>query len=167
MLNIYARSAVIITSLLLALGYGLGGQWLGILVSVLMGGLWVVAQHQGWRSIEALGLLVTFGLAAVGVLLELNSFTMLLGIAAGIAAWDIDRFRQRMRAVSTVEDEDALIRHHLQRLAIGLGIGTVLSLIAMGIRIPLGFGWVALIAFLAMFGLSQAIRILNRTNDES
>ncbi len=58
-----------------------------------------------------------------------------------------------------------LVRAHLQRLLIVVGLGLLLALVAGGIQIPLSFGWIVSLAVLAFLGLSRAIRALNREAD--
>src|SRR5215216_4728146 len=89
---------IILAALLPAIGYALGGRWIGAVASVALGGLWLVAQQRGWNGVEVLGLVGFVSLAAVGVLLGLAALMLLVGVVVGLVAWDLDRFAQRLRS---------------------------------------------------------------------
>lgn len=157
--------ATILAALLPAIGYALGGRWVGAVASVALGGLWLAAQQRGWNGVEALGLVGFVSLAAVGVLLGLAAPMLLVGVVVALVAWDLDRFARRLRSAGHVEAERALVRAHLQRVLLAVGLGLLLSLVAGGIQIPLSFGWIVGLAVLAVLGLSRAVRALNREGE--
>jgi hypothetical protein len=83
-------------------------------------------------------------------------------VVIALIAWDLDRFNWRMRVAGSVEGADALERRHIQRLLIVSGIGLLLGVVALSVRIRLGFAVAFLLAFLAVAGLSRVVGFLQR-----
>jgi hypothetical protein len=160
-----ATIAIGLATLPLALGYAIGGRWIGAGVSVAVGCLWLIGLRRGWSGTDTLGLVGFTGLATVGVLLALAAPILLAGQVAALAAWDLDRFAERMRSAGRVEDAADLTRAHLVRLLAATGTGLVLGSVALGMQLPLSFGWALLLAALIILGLSRAIGWLNRAGD--
>jgi hypothetical protein len=158
-----AAISIGLATLLLAIGYGLDGHWIGVAASVALGCLWLVGLWRGWHGTDALGLVGFVSLAAVGVWLMLAAPILLVSVVAALAAWDAQRFAQRLWEAEHVRGETELVRSHLQRLFWVCGSGCVLGEIALGVRVPLGFTWALLLGALAIVGLSRAIRWLNRS----
>jgi hypothetical protein len=154
-----------IATLLLALGYAMGGRWMGAATSVALGCLWLVGLWRGWTGMEALGLIGAVGIAAVGVWLALSTPVLLAGVVAALVAWDLDRFVQRTRNAGHVAEAAALTRAHLGWLLVVAGLGLALGAVAAGIQVPLSFGWALLLGTVAILGMSRAIRSLTRESD--
>jgi len=154
-----------LATLLLTLGYAIGGRWIGAAASVALGCLWLAGLRRGWNGIDSLGLIGFTGLAAVGVWLALATPILLASQVAALATWDLDRFAQRLRSAGRVEAEPDLTRAHLQRLLAATGLGLVLGGVALGVQVPLSFGWALPLAALMILGLSRAIGWLNRAGD--
>ena len=104
-------------------------------------------------------------MAAIGVWLALALPVLLASQVAALAAWDLDRFAQRLRGAWRVEAEALLMRAHLQRLLAVTGLRLVLSAVALGVQVPLSFGWALLLGAVAILGLSQTVHHLNRATD--
>jgi hypothetical protein len=154
-----------IATLLLALGYAMGGRWIGTATSVALGFLWLVGLRRGWTGMEALGLIGAFGIAAAGVWFALSTPVLLAGVVAALVAWDLDRFVQRTRNAGHVAEAVALTRAHLQWLLVVAGLGLAFGAVAAGIQVPLSFGWALLLGAFAILGVSRAIRSLTRASD--
>jgi len=154
-----------LATLLLTLGYAIGGRWIGAAASVALGCLWLAGLRRSWSGIDSLGLVGFTGMAAVGVWLALAAPILLAGQVAALAAWDLDRFARRLRSAGRVEAESVLVRAHLQRLLAAAGLGLVFGGVALAVQVPLSFGWALLLAALVFLGLSRAIGWFNRAGD--
>jgi hypothetical protein len=82
-----------------------------------------------------------------------------------LSAWDLEHFVQGMVDAGYVENVQDLERGHLRRLLIVDGLAVLLGELALRIRVEIGFGTVFVLALLAVFGLSRAIRFLRYEGD--
>ena len=146
----------------LATGYGLNGSWGGAVVALVVGAVWLAGQWRRWGWVASVALVLLIGVAAVGLGGGVGGGWMLVGVVVALVAWDLDRFAWRMRVAGYVEGVDALERRHLRRLLIVAGAGLLLGAVALSVKIRLGFAVAFLLAFLAVLGLSQVVRFLQR-----
>jgi len=149
----------------LMLGYGLHGLWVGALVVLTLGLLWLLDQWRGWGWMASIALISFVGTAAVGLWLGLGSGWMLFGVAAALGAWDLDRFARRLRSVRHVAGRREVERCHLRRLLGVGGLGLGLGGLALGVKVELGFGTALLLGLLIVLGLSRAVGFLRRESD--
>ena len=179
--------STLVATAALALGYGLYGEPLGVLIFIALGLLWLVGQRYALQAFAGLGML-GFSIGALhGTLYGVQSGWMLVGITAALVAWDLQHFVQHLRineqdetdsadAEAGTEDEiradakagaeaRALERRHLQRLAIVSGLGLLLGALALTVRIILGFGIIFALGLVAIYGLSRLIHYLRQESD--
>jgi hypothetical protein len=150
-----------LAAVLLTLGYAGGGYRIGAAASAIIGSLWLIGLYRGWAGMGTLGLIGLVGMAAAGA--SVVALPMLLaGVAAALAAWDLQRFTRRLDDGGQVLHEPALVRSHIRWSLGAVGAGLLIGLIAPAVHIPLRFGWAILLSALAVFGVSRAIRWLNR-----
>ncbi len=174
--------STLIATAALALGYGLLGEPIGVLVFVALGLLWLVGQKYQKRTLAGLGLLGFAIGALLGTWYGVRSGWLLIGITAALVAWDLHHFIQHMlvseRAEAASKDmvpEDrgarlnaearALERAHLQRLAIVSGAGLLLGTLALTVKLTLRFGVIFALGLIATFGLSRLIHYLRQESD--
>lgn len=158
-------AAIILAGGALALGYGLGGLWSGVLLSLALSVCWLVAFWRDWLWMSAPGLGLCVVVAVGGLLLNLGTGWMLVGVVAALSAWDLDAFVQRLRDVEWVADRRALERRHLMRLLIVDLLGLALAAVALGIELRLSFVATILLSLLMILGLSRAVGFLRRESD--
>jgi len=149
----------------LVLGYAASGVWIGALLLLAWGLLWLLSRRRGWSWGGSLALALSVAAAVVGVRLEVGSGWMLLGVAAALSAWDVDHFERRLEGAGRVEDARALKRRHLRRLLIVDGLGLLVGAVALSVRTGFGFGPSLLLGLLAILGLSRAIGFLRHRSD--
>jgi hypothetical protein len=159
-----AATCVALAALLQALGYLVAGLWPGAVIALALGGLWLLALLRGWRRFDHTGLAGIVVLAGVGVWLTLPALLLVCSVVAALAGWDLARFDRRAAGVQ-IAGAEALVRAHLWRLALATGSGLLLGVLALSIRVSLGFGVALLLAALALIGLSRAIGHLNRVEE--
>jgi len=173
--------STLVATATLALGYGLNGQSLGILIFIALGLLWLVGQRYALQAASGLGLLGFTTGALFGVLYGAQSGWMLVGMTAALVAWDLQYFIQHTPvtepteadstdtgiADTSIRDENmrALERAHLQRLALVSGSGLLLGGLALTVRLTMGFGVILALGLVAIFGLSRLIRYLRQESD--
>lgn len=159
-----SRIGIIATTLFVSLGYGLGFERYWQLVFVVMGAglLWLLGEIKGRAGVSEAGLITLTGLAALGVYLDKPAIWMLLGAVAALAAWDTSLFLRRLAQTGRVENETAVRRAHWQRLAATAGLGLVLGGLALGVAIPMTFGWAVLLGLVTVVSLSWVVGSLRR-----
>ena len=149
----------------LVLGYALSGLWLGIVLIIILGILWLFAIKQN-RDWPASGFLVCFvGVAVGGIHMNVGTGWMLLGVITSLSAWDLHHFFLRLALVQESEVMERLERAHLHRLLIMNGLGLVLTGTALTVKIEIGFGIVLLLTAVAIVCLSYFISSLRRESD--
>jgi hypothetical protein len=167
-MSIAARLALASTAVgaaALALGYGLGGPWIGVGLILAVGWLWLAGQWRGWGWVASSALVLLVGTAAFGLWLGLGTAWMLVSVVAALSAWDLDHFTQRLKRAGRVEGARALERTHLWRLLAVDGLGFTLGALALGLRIQFGFGAALVLGLLAVWGLSRVVGFLRREGD--
>ena len=160
-----ALISTLLATAALAHPYALRGYWTGTLIIVDTGILWLVGRYRRWRWMPSLALALFLGAAVIGMLWMPRSIWMMLGIVAAVSAWDLDHFAQRVRAAGRVEGARDLETRHLQRLLLVDSLGLGLGAVALRLRVTLDFPTALLLAFVAVLGLSWAVRSMRRESD--
>ena len=150
----------------LAIGYAWSGVILAALVIVLFGALWYASQQHGGPGIEGIVFTLFVLASAGGFYLGIAGWLLLLVVVASLGAWDLDHFLQRLSAVDRVAFETGLGRQHIRRLLIVEGIGYLAGLTAITIRLQISFGWVALLIFMAVVGISQVVQFVKKQSEK-
>lgn len=161
----YTRMAMFSATLILGLGFIFAAHWFGAALAVLLGLVWLIGQLRAAAWGPTFGLVSFVATAAWGVGQQVGPGWLLAGVVAALAAWDLDRFTQRVRQAGMVADEAALTRQHLRRLAPVLAIGLLAGGLALGVTIELSFALILFLGLLVIFGLSRAIGVLRRRSN--
>jgi hypothetical protein len=156
--------------ILAAAGMLAGANWLegylpvslAILGLALLGLLFL---QWGWSWVVSLLLVLFTASAAVGFYLELHPAWLVGATLLSLAAWDLEHFARRLKNTGQVINPAKLVRSHLLRLLWVSLLGLALVGITYLIRLQFTFGLAALLALLAIAGLSQTITFLRRTSD--
>lgn len=162
---VFAWFSIIVAMIALALGYGLGSVWIGVGFTLTLGLLWLLGRWRGWGWMVPPAFVLLVGMAAVGLWLGLGAGWMLVGVVAALSAWDLEYFARRLQTAGRAEQAVALERVHLRRLLAVNAAGLALGAIALGIHIRLGFGLMLVLALVAVWGLSRAVRFLQQEED--
>lgn len=156
---------IFLAGLLPSLGLVFGGLWPLALISVALGSLWLVSYRRGAVEWAPLMLVGCVALAGVGISLRGGALWAPPGLVLALAAWDLDRFTDRMRRGAVTAENHNLELQHLARLLAVSGVGLALAWAALGLRFELDMAFVLALGFFAILGLSFAIRTLVRGSD--
>ena len=151
------NGTIIIATLSLALGYAVSPLWLGNVVVIGLGLIWLVGPRHRLSWLTDLGFISLTTMAAFGVWGALSASWMLLGVVAALMAWDLDRFSRRLAEAMQPEREAQLWRSHLRRLLPVAGLGLLLGGVAMSAELELSLSWAILLGLLVLIGLSRTI----------
>lgn len=120
-----------------------------------IGLLWLAAFWRHWTWAASLGLLVFVGAAGLGVWIGLPPIMMGFSVLASLSAWDLAHFSLRLSKAAPEDDLRKIRNHHLLRLAGQGALGLVLILAAVLLQLKITFGWLFLLAILAVIGVMQ------------
>ena len=154
-----------LATLVLAVGYAVGGEWIFSLILLAVGVLWWFGQGRDWNGLASVVLMGFVAAAAIGLWRGLPAGWMLVGVVAALSAWDLDHFARRLSSVERVEMRPALEQRHLRRLAMVDGLGLLLAGVALVVRYKFSFGVALVLGLVAVLGLSQMMGYLRRESD--
>ena len=93
-------------------------------------------------------------------------FWLISALVAALIAWDLDHFANILDDAAAIRDEANLKRRHLLRLGIVSGLGWLLGIVALNVRITFGFSLTLLLGLLLIVSLAGAIRYIRREQEE-
>ena len=103
-------------------------------------------------------------LAAYGLLAQANALFMLVGVAAGLAGWDLalEEIRFAKDAGSDKASFGLFERSHLRSLALAVGGGLLGAAVGQNIQVRLPFLVVALLVGVGVWALERVLWEVNR-----
>lgn len=140
------------------------GFYWGILVILLVGGLWGISIWRAWRMVEVLSLFFVILGISVSAIVDGSRLLLLVSTLAILATWDLSAFQGTLAANEDIYAEDELIRTHLLRLFSVLILGATLPMIAFALQFDLKFWQVFLLGIALLLGLSQVFAQLRRSS---
>ena len=91
---------------------------------------------------------------------------LVVGVAAALAAWDLDGFADHLAHFEPRADQAQLVKNHLGRLLGVLGLGVILGEAALSFRLALGLELVAVLGVVSVMILLQGVRLLGSETEE-
>jgi len=154
--------AVIIGSATLTIAFYVPGVQAATIVSLVIGGLWLIFAwfRQHWFAM--IGFPVMSILALLAASQEYNAPLSAVAITAGLTAWDLSRFATRLRPALQDANWRLPARRHVRRLLIVNGIGLILAIVAMMLQFRGSFYLEWFIAFVGIFALFLVIILTAR-----
>ncbi len=138
----------------LATGDALVRQWGLVALAVLAWITGVLAA--GWFTAVFIAIV---SLAATGVWAGAWPPLMILGATLALASWDLANWEDFMANGLPVETVPRIERGHYASLALALGGGMVIVMIGRLVSFHFPFGFLAIVATLAMVGVDQLWRL--------
>jgi hypothetical protein len=164
--QLVAYGALLTAGVAAALGFGIRGLWVEMVVALGFTAMAIYAEHSSWSERLAGPSLAGFAVLGGGGLLRgLPTLLGLITVAAALISWDLHYFRQRLAKVDHIEAEGALVKEHLQRLFVVVGLGVAAGGLALLIRVSYGAGILFLLGLILVFGLSRAVSYLRKESD--
>ncbi|MEO8392662.1 MAG: hypothetical protein ABI700_06685, partial [Chloroflexota bacterium] len=127
------------------------------LVAATLGVVWLFQEMTGRETLNSLYFLVFAGLAGLGALGNASLPFLLLGLAAALVAWDLSRFRRRIREEEAGEEKTRIERAHLQKLGIAVAGGFVIALLPVLVTISLNFVVLLVLMLIVLLALRQSM----------
>lgn len=161
---IIAETICILAGMLpLAAGYFQFDLPLVAIGCLVIGLLWLLSQ---WRRLDwaaSLGMLIFTGASALGVWVGLSPFLLAISVLGSLLAWDLADFSRRLRRAAPEDNLRLLEKQHLMRLAGVGGLSLALTLAALIVHLQISFGWLLLLAIVAILGLLQLVKRLRQS----
>lgn len=157
--------AIAIATFAMTTSFAIRGFWLLAPIWVLAGALWALGEQRSTRSTPTLGLLIWLAGAIYGSFERVALIGLLVALVAALVAWESGRLTRRLRAARQVEFAAELTQAHQRRLFLTAGVGLLVGLVALLVRIPIGFNWALLLGIIAIIGLASALRYLQQESD--
>jgi hypothetical protein len=127
------------------------------LLSLAVGSIWLYQEFTERETLNSLYFLVFFGLTVLDALANQSLLGLLLGMSAALVAWDLSRFRRRIREEEADDEKARLERAHLQKLAIPVGAGFVIALLPALLTISVSFVVLFALMLIALLVLRQSM----------
>jgi hypothetical protein len=135
-------------------------KWIILLGGLLVLPAWLAAVKWGSGFFPTTAMVLSISLAVVGLLMSASTVWMILAATFGFAGWDILLFQNNLGDDRPAQWADPLEKQHYRNLTTALGLGLLVAVTGSMIRIQIPFGWMILLAAIALLGLEGLLRNL-------
>ena len=153
-----------VSMLCLAVSYGIAGQWLGAFIAILTGLAWLPARKYPASGLPFICLVVSVGLAMVGLLIGSLPLLIICGSAFALAVWDLIFLDDTLGTNSPGEQTRQYENKHLQTLALALGSGLIVTFVGRFLNFQIPFIVMMLFVVLVIFGLEHIWSTIKKRN---
>ncbi len=165
-----ADFTIIIAAFGISAQYALDERWWVVLSCFMVGVIWLLQSHHGAGLGLNFSLLFFAGTGAAGMFFNHNQVWIMTDLVLLLVAWNLDHLSRDLQQYSMAGKErssaNSLVRTRLKRLGVAAVLGWGLGMIALNVRISIGFTSALILASIAVLGLGGAIRYLIRKDDE-
>ncbi len=160
--KILSLACLILMLLCMAIGYITVGGWIALATALITLLVWLPIYKWPSSWLPAIALVISAGLAAIGLCVGATPALMLPAATLALALWDLANLNQARAGGPSDRGVSLLEKKNFQSLALALGLA-LLAIIAgrlVGFQIP--FGGMILLVLLAFFGFGRFWRLLSR-----
>jgi hypothetical protein len=129
---------------------------------LVIGLFWLLSLSRRWAWPASMGLVVFMVLAGMGAWIRMSPILIAFSVLGSLFAWDLDGYSRHLRNAAPEDPLKLFEKAHLQRLAILAGTGLILIVVAVSFHVQISFGWMFLLALVAVLGLIQLVDRLRR-----
>lgn len=156
-LRLLAGFSIAVTTLCMAAAF-VSVSWWWSLAMLGIGLLWLSVLRHGNVRVADLGLFAFVVAAVWGGLQELAWGWLLTAAVAGLVGWDLSHYLAHLQAAPERQDESALVRRHLLRLASVAGGGWLLAALTLAATVRINYLWAIVLAGVAVILLTRTVR---------
>jgi hypothetical protein len=153
--KIFFAACLVLSVLCLAAGYGVAGQWPGVVMAIITGLAWLLARKYSDSGLPLLCLLASVGMAVVGRLTGVTPLLMICGSGMALAVWDLLLLDVALESHSSGEQTRQYENKHLQSLVLALGSGLCVAFLGRFLTLQIPFALLILFIVLTVFGLDR------------
>jgi hypothetical protein len=157
-------ACVFISTLSLAVGFGLEMRWFEVGITILCGAGWLTAQKFPASGLPLVCLLGSICLAVAGLLMRVTPLLMVLASGLSLGAWDLLCLDASLGEYSTDGQTRQYANSHSQSLALALGSGLLVAGLGHIIKIKIPFFGLALLAILILLAMDRFWGIIKKKN---
>jgi hypothetical protein len=150
----------LLSVLCLGAGFAATPAWMAALVTVFALLAWLCALQWPFGFPAEWALILSVILAGAGLLSGAAPVWMLFAATLALAGWDILLWDRSLAKAAPAAGLTLLERKHYQSLAAAVGVGLLVLLSGRWLRFQLSFGWMVLLALLALFSLERIRKAL-------
>jgi hypothetical protein len=138
----------------------MSGQWVALAAVLIAFLTWFRARQwlSAWLSSAAL--VINVSLAAVGLLIGVSPFLMMLSATFALASWDLVRFDHILTGDSSTSAVARLEKKHYESLVLALGPGLLVAVTGRMIHFQIPLGGMVLLVITVLFSLDRVWRLL-------
>ena len=127
------------------------------LVTAALGAIWLFQEMTGRTPFNYLCFGVFTGVTALGAFGNASILFLLLGISAALVAWDLSRFRRRIRDQEADDEKARIERAHLQKLGVTVALGLLIAVVPALLTISLNFVVLLILMLITLLALRQSL----------
>jgi hypothetical protein len=147
---------LVVSVLCLASGYGIAGKWIGVVMAIITGLVWLLARKYPASWLPHICLFASVCLAVIGRLTGSPPLLMICGSGVALAVWDLLLLEAALGSDSSGEQTRRYENKHLQSLVLVLGAGLCVVFFGRLLTLQIPFVLLVLFVALAVFGLDRA-----------
>jgi hypothetical protein len=151
--KIFFAACLVLSVLCLAAGYGIAGQWIGVVMAIVIGLAWLLARKYSASGLPLICLLASVGMAVVGGLTGVSPLLMICGSGIALAVWDLLLLDVTLESNSSGEQTLQYENKHLQSLVLALSSGLCAAFLGRLLTLQTPFVLLALFVILTVFSL--------------
>jgi hypothetical protein len=156
-----------VSMLCLVAGYGIAGKWIGVVIALVTGFVWLFAGKYPSSGLPFVCLAGSVCLAVVGRLVGSPPLLMICGSGFALAVWDLIFLDEVLGGNLLEEQTKQYERKHLQSLALALGSGLLMTFLGRMINLQIPFVVAIVFVALIIFGLDRAYGYIKNRNMQS
>jgi hypothetical protein len=155
---------LVVSMLCLAAGYGIAGKWIGAVIAIITGLVWLPARKYPDSGLPLICLVVSVGLAVTGQLIGSPPLLMICGSSFALAVWDLVFLDDALGSNSFGEQTRQHENKHLRTLALALGCGLTVAFVGRLVNFQIPFIVMMLFIALVIFGLERIWGTIKKRN---
>jgi hypothetical protein len=160
--RISSLGCIFLSTLSLATGFGISGQWLALGLTVVIMAMWLSAFRKDGGWLATLALVSAAAQVTVGMLAGASPYLMFPGAILALASWDLTLFDHYLARNAGGPMADRLVRKHYASLALVMGVGLIALAADQLVRLQIPFLLMVVLAIGLTFFLERAWRSLQR-----
>jgi hypothetical protein len=153
--KIFFAACLMVSVLCLVAGYGIAGQWVGVVIAIIMGPAWLFARKYTDLWLPHICLLISVCLAIVGSLTGAPPLLMICASGFALVVWDLSFLDAALGSKSSGEQTRQYENRHLQSLMMALSSGLVIAFLGRLLHLQVPFFVLVFLIALVLFGLDR------------
>jgi hypothetical protein len=134
---------VVLSAVLSAIAYSIGGQLFLALAVLIIGAFWILSLARRWKWATPVSLFGGCVFAVAGFILDLSPFLLTAACFSALLAWDLADFTHRLSLAAPDDNTSSIERDHWLWLAVVIFAGMAAVIAAQTLRVKFSFEWLA------------------------